>query len=168
MFYFKRINRCEDVDQLNIEIRKEFIKRYKDSHIYGGLIPIILCSGLNVIYYVLIYELKLAVSFFILPILLFLLIFKIYYNVLYGRILEEDYQWGNDGFEDFELYTLNKMKDYDLAKEYYNESVREQEDYYYDETYKYGRKGMLLKYIIIILTSLALLLNVSLRVLSVF
>ena len=32
--------------------REEFIKRYKNGNIYEGILPVILCSGLNTIYYI--------------------------------------------------------------------------------------------------------------------
>ena len=30
MFYFRTINKCENIEELNIKIREEFIKRYKN------------------------------------------------------------------------------------------------------------------------------------------
>lgn len=167
MFYFRTINKCENIEELNIKIREEFIKRYKNGNIYEGILPVILCSGLNTIYYIFAEKLLFSTLFLVIPTLVVYTLLKIYYNVKYGKILEEDYQWGNDGFDAFEMYTLDKMSNYKLAQKYYEENVRYQEDYYYLDTHRYSRKCSVLKWTLVGATCLGLLFNVGMHLIKV-
>lgn len=167
MFYKKRVNACNNIEDLNIVIRKEFIRGYKDYHVYSSLIPVIILAGINCLYYILLYEIKIALLVFSVATLGHCLVMTLVYRILFGNILLEEYQWGNDSFEKLEMDTLEKMSDYELAQEYYNENIREQSDEYYEDTLAYGKRGRIFKYIFTLFVCIPLAVNIGYNIIKI-
>ena len=86
-------------------------------------------------------------------------LFYIIHLILFGKVLEEEYQWGNTDFEEFEDLMLNRfydkgIVDEDLFYAYFDDNDRENEEEDYDLYYVYIRRGSLIKWVLSLLIAL--------------
>lgn len=147
------------VEDLNFRIRVKFINRVRSNFVWGGLLPIVILGSSNIFLWILkdnalkgvmIYAITLGVSF---------VLFYAIHFFLFGKALEEEYQWGNTDFEEFEDLMLDKfylkeVVDDDLFYDYFDNNEREHEDEDYDLYYDYIRRGRLIKWVLSIVIAL--------------
>ena len=146
----------EILDDLNFRVRSRFIGKIRSNFVWGGLLPIIVFGSSNMFLYVLLDKALKGVMIYAVTLLISFSLLYAIHLLLFGRVLDEEYQWGNSDFEEFEDLMLDKfyikgIVDDELFYAYFDNNARENTDEDYDLYYDYIRRGRVIKCIVSLL-----------------
>lgn len=135
----------EEIHYVNEEIRYKFNEAERRVYAFTGCVSGALSASPVLFLLLLKDNFKLGFSIYLSVVVAYSFIFRIIHKMLFGQMLENDYQWGNRTFEAFERKLLEKMYrkrqiDDDIYDYYLDEFYREQREEYEWEYRRYVRR----------------------------
>lgn len=133
----------EFVEEINEEVREKFNKLERKVSGFTGIVLGGLSLSPLLFTFILMDKFNLGMIVYFSGVFIYNIIFRIAHKLFYGKVLDMDYQWGNESFENLEQKMLNTMyskesiddEEYDCYFSIYEREVVE-DDYFEYKQYK--------------------------------
>lgn len=121
---------------MNIEVRKKYMKYRRSIFAWITIFLAIFTNAIYFLAYAITEQFIKGIIAYLGMLALELALSKAIYSLIYGKVLEEEYQWGNPHFEDFEGKYMDKL--------YIRGKISDEEfdDYFYENNRTYTEEDI--------------------------